>query len=40
MNYVLTLMLLFIAFSVQAQDEYEKKEKQLPTEPIEKNLTL
>jgi hypothetical protein len=36
MNYVLTLMLLFITFSVQAQDEYEKTEKQLPTEPIEK----
>lgn len=29
-------MLLFITFSVQAQDEYEKTEKQLPTEPIEK----
>ena len=36
MNYVLTLTLLFITFSVQAQDEYEKTEKQLPTEPIEK----
>ncbi len=35
MNYVLTLMLLFITFSVQAQDEYEKTEKQIPTEPIE-----
>jgi hypothetical protein len=36
MKYILTLMLLLFAFSMDAQDEYEKKEKPLPVEPTER----
>ena len=36
MKYILTLILLLFAFSMDAQDEYEKKEKPLPVEPTER----